>query len=303
VGTDSFAYEATAADGRSSAQTVEVAVAGPPSVSVTSPINGTNYYWQSIPRSDFSCAAGASGTLQSCNATVDKSPPFASGTALPDSIGTHTMIVTATDSDGQSTSQSVTYTSSLVVVPFVLVSSPVSHAKYTLGQVVKASYLCLPANSGPAITGCVCTVASDQAINTKTLGQKTFTATATDATGQAATVDVPYVVVPTTNHFTISRVSANRRGLLEIALALPGPGQISVVATGGAHTGSKHFIYAHLRTAAKRAGTQRITMKPNGHARALVSVAGVTSVVTLQITYTPTGGKPRRSGSRRVRIP
>jgi hypothetical protein len=283
---------------------------------VTSPNNGTDYYWQAIPGAAFSCDPGTEGSLQSCSASVDGAPLYnqvsgggeikAAGVPLPDAIGTHVVTITATDSDGQTSSETVTYTSSLTALPFVSVSAPVADARYALGQVVKASYSCLPVKNGPPVTGCVASVASGKAINTKSLGEREFTATATDATGQSTTVTVPYFVVPTTNHFTLTQVAANHGGVIRLSLKLPGPGEVNAVATevpGGAHAAAnKPSVYARLRIAAKRAGAQTFTMKPDGRARAHISNAGSTRLVSVAITYTPTGGKPHELRSKVVRI-
>jgi hypothetical protein len=283
---------------------------------VTSPINGTNYYWQAIPGASFSCTPGTEGALASCMVSADGRLIYeqqsaggaleAGSVSLPDSIGMHTVTVTATESDGQAATQTVTYTSSLIVLPSVSVDSPLSNARYTLGQVVKASYSCLPATKGPLVTGCVGPVANGKPIDTGSLGKRTFTATATDATGQSTSLSVPYVVVPTTNHFTIRHVAASSRGLISLALNLPGPGKIGAVATGvrgGSHAArTTRFVYARVSAAATRAGARTITMKPDGQARALISTVGATRLVSVAITYTPTGGKPHELRSKVVRI-
>jgi hypothetical protein len=62
------------------------------------------------------------------------------------------------------------------------------------------------------------------------------------------------------------------------------------------------FVYARLSTAATRAGAKTVTMKPKGQARAQISAVGATRLVSVAITYRPTGGKPRELRSKQVRI-
>jgi hypothetical protein len=64
---------------------------------------------------------------------------------------------------------------------------------YVQGQVVTADFECRDTTSG--IATCSGTVADGAAIDTATLGERTFTVTATDRAGNAATAEHQYVVV------------------------------------------------------------------------------------------------------------
>jgi hypothetical protein len=77
--------------------------------------------------------------------------------------------------------------------PTVLMTTPPVGAVYTLGQTVKADYVCADSGSGPA--SCTGTVANGAPLATGTLGTKTISVTATDFVGRTFTVTRTYKVV------------------------------------------------------------------------------------------------------------
>ncbi len=79
--------------------------------------------------------------------------------------------------------------------PTITLSAPANGATFSQGQTVAASYSCSPP-AGTTITGCAGTVADGAPIDTSALGPHTFTATATDADGIAATQTATYNVTP-----------------------------------------------------------------------------------------------------------
>ncbi len=88
---------------------VEVFELPPPTIAIVSPANHATYtQGQSVPAA-YSCAASAPATLTACAGLLPSGAPVDTAT-----LGTHTFTVNATDSDGATTSQSVTYT---VVAP------------------------------------------------------------------------------------------------------------------------------------------------------------------------------------------
>ena len=87
----------------------------PPSVTVSAPKQGAQYTVGSVPKLGFTCSAGSGGgplkdALAGCSATVDGGAPVASGAALADSVGQHTVTVTADQSDDQTKSVTREYT-------------------------------------------------------------------------------------------------------------------------------------------------------------------------------------------------
>jgi hypothetical protein len=317
-GAHTYTVTATSQDGQTGSAIIAYKVSGPPSVSISTPIDAAVYFWESIPGAGFSCMAGDTGLLASCVMTVDGTTTYdqessggtamihASAVPLIDSIGSHTVAVTATDTDGQSSTQTVTYISSLTLVPLVSAQTPTQGATYTLGQVVKAQYACVRAKNGPAITSCGGTVANGQPVPTGTLGKRTFTVTAKDAGGQSNSVQIPYTVIPTTNRFNVAHVTANRRGTAQLSLKLPGPGTISAVASAWSATGSKamrrHFVYAVLRRTVTTAGVVTLRLSPNARGRALLRTAKAKPVISVAVTYTPKGAKPHMVRARLLRV-
>jgi uncharacterized repeat protein (TIGR01451 family) len=91
---------------------------GAPTITVTSPTPGATYAVGAVPAAAFSCTAGVAASLKvglaGCSASVDGGDALGTGAALPGSVGSHTVEVTAHQTDGQTATVSRTYT---VTVP------------------------------------------------------------------------------------------------------------------------------------------------------------------------------------------
>lgn len=101
----------------------------PPSISITAPGSGATYQQgQAIPAS-YSCSPAAPATISACTGTA------ANGAALDTSTpGTRTFTVQATDSLGQTSSQSVSYTVTAGKPPPVTIAGfAQSHSRWRLG--------------------------------------------------------------------------------------------------------------------------------------------------------------------------
>jgi large repetitive protein len=200
-----------------------VSFAPPPAVDITAPVAGADYVPNitgsppniSTPDTFYTCTAGARTSLVSCTGTVP------SGTGMPFGFGSDSMTVTATDSDGQTTSQTVDYTIGGLLT--IDVTSPVNGATYVQGTSLTADFSCSPAdggdvrctasqspacpanilaeNLGPSVVcdGVFGALPSGSALDTTNLGQHTvtFTAFATydNLVRQPATATVTYTVV------------------------------------------------------------------------------------------------------------
>src|ERR1700729_336512 len=74
---------------------------------VTAPADGTQYPQASVPSAAFACAPGDT----SCTATLDAATtPIATGDALSDTPGAHTLTVTGMAADGATVTQTSSYT-------------------------------------------------------------------------------------------------------------------------------------------------------------------------------------------------
>ncbi len=102
--------------------------------------------------------------------------------------------------------------------PQIVIASPVAGAQVVQGSALTADYACLDAGAGVEPAACTGTVANGAAINTSTVGPKTFTVNATDRLGKTATRTVSYTVV--------------RRSIL-FASTRTGSGDIYTVGEGG----------------------------------------------------------------------
>lgn len=78
--------------------------------------------------------------------------------------------------------------------PQITITAPVANSSVALNSTVIADFSCND-GSGVGVATCVGTVADGAAINTSSLGAKTFTVTATDLEGKVRTTTVNYTVV------------------------------------------------------------------------------------------------------------
>lgn len=174
--------------------TVTVVDQTAPTVSVTTPANGAEYARGAHVAADYSCADETNGSgLASCAGDVPDGADIDTA-----ELGEHTFTVSATDNAGNTTSGSVTY---MVVdrdAPSVQVATPLDGATYALGQSVAADYSCADEAGGSGVASCEGPVADGAALDTSSLGQKTFTVNATDNAGNRASRSVTYTVTDQT---------------------------------------------------------------------------------------------------------
>ncbi len=78
--------------------------------------------------------------------------------------------------------------------PAITITAPVANSNVARNSTVLANFSCND-GTGVGVASCVGTVANGAAINTSTLGAKTFTVTATDLEGKVGTKTVTYTVV------------------------------------------------------------------------------------------------------------
>jgi hypothetical protein len=111
AGTHAFVVTTTSQDGQSASKTVSYTVIGtpagkPPTVTISSPVNGAHYRQRQSIHANYACQdpAGAPG-IRSCTATTPNGALINTSAA-----GQHAFTVTAVSKDGQSTSKTVSYT-------------------------------------------------------------------------------------------------------------------------------------------------------------------------------------------------
>jgi hypothetical protein len=187
LGTHQFSVTATDSKPFTTVTTSTYTIVPPPSIAIAGPASQAVYTQGQVLPASFTCSTSAPVTIVSCAAPTAPGAPIDTQTTGP-----HTFTVSATDSNGISTSRSVTYT----VVPrlFATVTSPADGTSYVRGASVHAAYACTVA-APVKVTSCSGSVANGASVHTSTLGRHTFTLSASDSAGTTVTTIVTYTVV------------------------------------------------------------------------------------------------------------
>jgi hypothetical protein len=124
------------------------------------------------------------------NVTV--SVPVPAGTPLGDYSVT---LSSSTDSPPVTRSNSATITVVDKLAPGIRISAPAEGAAIVVGQAVRADFACAEELNGSGLRSCTGPVASGAAIDTATVGTKTFKVDASDNAGNASSATRTYRVV------------------------------------------------------------------------------------------------------------
>src|SRR4051794_826441 len=138
---------------------------------------------------DYSCADEGGSGLASCEGRVDDGEAIDTAT-----LGAKSFRVTATDGAGNKTIVTHHYSVFDGTDPGVDLRTPAEGATYDLGANVTADYTCADDDGGSGIASCSGDVADGEAIDTATLGAKSFSVTATDRAGNGSSKTVTYFV-------------------------------------------------------------------------------------------------------------
>ncbi len=164
----------------------------PPTVDLRSPADGSHVKQGAPVVVDYSCADIGGSGLDSCVGSV------ADGALLDTSqLGDVTVTVTARDHAGNETVVESTVTVDDETSPTISITAPADGATYELGAQVLADYACADEPNGSGLDSCHGSVPDGSAVDTGSLGQKTFTVNASDHAGNTESKSVSYTVVDT----------------------------------------------------------------------------------------------------------
>ncbi len=183
TGTFTFSVMAQDADKNTVSASSSYTVVAAPSVTLTTPANNAVYHVGDTVTAQYSCTGG-SPPLQ-CTGTAANNAPIDTTAS-----GTKTFTATVTDAQGQTATQTTTYT--VVSQLAVSVQTPAQNAQYAQGATVNAAFTC--SGGEPPVTEQP-TSPNNAPIDTGELGVHSFIVICTDAAGASAKQTVAYTVV------------------------------------------------------------------------------------------------------------
>ena len=159
-----------------------------PTITLRAPADGATYGLGDDVTVAFTCSDG--GSVQSCTGT---SP---NGTKLDTSrLGTFTFQVTVVDAAGNASAATASYRIADLTAPSITIRTPADGSAYILDQAVAADYACNDQPGGTGVALCLGSVPAGAAVDTASVGGRTFRITATDGAGNTARATSSYVVI------------------------------------------------------------------------------------------------------------
>lgn len=215
--------------------------------------------------------AAATTAAPTISVAANATPTTAVRVVVPPATpaGTYDVVLTATTNSGGGTPLTRTGTTKLTVVdklaPAVRLTTPADGATFTLGQTVTADYSCTDETNGSGVDRCTGPVASGAAIDTATIGDKTFSVDGSDRAGNTTTVSHTYKVVAAP---APTIVAAAPPGRINVTLAFDGTrgaksSTFTLLQVKGAPSGATVDVTCRGKGCPKRKGKAVRLTKPN----------------------------------------
>jgi Bacterial Ig-like domain (group 3) len=297
-----YTVTATSSDGQTGTATISYSVASGPTAAIASPQTGGTYKVGQIVPTSFSCSDTTGPGISSCTDSNGASSP--SGSLVTTTPGHFTYTVTATSSDSQMDTASITYT--VAAAPTAEITSPGTGGTYALGQSVATSFSCTDSTFGPGITSCTDSngaAGGTGALVTSSAGGHTYTVTATSGDGQTSTAAISYTVNKATPNVTVTASPSAVTGPVSYTATVKGVTGITPTGSVSVSDGTRTCTISSLNSAgvgsctiAEPAGPHGVRAAYGGDHNYLSAAGSVIETVakatpTVALTASPANAK------------
>jgi hypothetical protein len=237
--------------------------------------------------SSFSCAEGANGSqISSC---TDQNGRSAAAPLDTSTSGAHSFMVTATSSDGLTSSSTVVYY--VAAPPVASFTRPQNGTVYVLGQSVTTTFGCAEGTGGPGLVSCVDERGHGPGtpLDTATLGTHNVAVTATSADGQVTIASATYTVVVRPS---VSEVKVHH-WFVTFNIALPSEGAVDAIATASFKGSRRTVMYGRSDIYSFGSGTIPMILIP-GKAGQLALRQHGSATIRLTVAYTASAASPQK---------
>ena len=278
-----------------------------PTVAIATPAAGQHFAQGASVPSSFSCTDNpGGGGISSCAgaAFIDTAAP-----------GAHTFTATAIDHAGNFATASVNYVVDAApatpdtTAPAITIARPLANQHFVQGAAIASSFSCADNAGGSGVATCT----GPAAIDTGTVGTRTFTVTARDNAGNTSATTVSYIVdkfvitgpgitvpiIPATNTkadkvitalkglYSKSTLTLSTSSTYTLKFTAPFAGVLTV------HWGSKKTTVANNSIAFGKAGTKKLTLKLTKAGKKLLNASKTHRLsISSKATFAPDSGGP-----------